>query len=96
MEFVLFCLVVLCIFLLYLNLLNLQITIFTSKEICLLSVVEYKEYFMVKSDDDVMTVLLPVSYWSVHFLFATVRPFVSLSSNLQQEHSNTKLKGIVS
>lgn len=62
MEFVLFCLVVLCIFLLYLNLLNLQITIFTSKEICLLSVVEYKEYFMVKSDDDVMTVLLPVSY----------------------------------
>ena len=55
---------------------------------------------MVKSDDDVMmTVLLPVSYWSVefcYFLFATVRPFVSLSSNLQQEHSNTKLKGIIS
>ena len=84
-------------FLLYLTLLNLQITIFTTKEICLLSVVEYKEYFMVKSDDEqcCYQCLIEVSNF-VHFLFATVRPFVSLSSNLQQELSNTKLKGIIS
>ena len=57
-------------FLLYLTLLNLQITIFTTKEICLLSVVEYKEYFMVKSDDDsvVTSVLLKCRILSISFL----------------------------
>lgn len=57
-------------FLLYLTLLNLQITIFTSKEICLLSVVEYKEHFMVKSDDDsvVTSILLKCRILSISFL----------------------------
>ena len=57
-------------FLLYLTLLNLQITIFTSKEICLLSVVEYKENFMVKSDDDsvVTGVLLKCRILFISFL----------------------------
>ena len=57
-------------FLLYLTLLNLQITIFTLKEICLLSVVEYKEYFVVKSDDDsvVTSVLLKCRILFISFL----------------------------
>lgn len=67
MEFVLFCL---SIFLLYLNLLNLQFTIFRSKEVCLLFVVEYKEYFVVKSDDGsvVTSMVLKCRFFSISFL----------------------------
>lgn len=72
-----------------LTLLNLQITIFTTKEICLLSGVEYKEYFMVKSDDDsvVTSVLLKCRILSISFL----QLFVHLSHRVRTYNKNSRI-----